>query len=112
MDAIARDGSLEAAAVTKIDRHARYGPNGCPMQNKILAKIGRHLLVRVKRRAEESAVRATEFLVQSSEEAQGKDRLPGFLGLLAGLVEFRVPKEPGSKAVLLLSDRVHCGADI
>src|SRR4051812_3618157 len=77
MNAVASDGALDFATVPEINRDARNWPHGFPMENEMVAQILGNLFVRVKRRAKESAIRATEFFVEFSEETKRENRFAG-----------------------------------
>src|SRR4051794_19493012 len=47
--AIACQRALELSAIAEINRHARHGPHGLPMQDVIDAEKLAHLAVRIKR---------------------------------------------------------------
>ena len=75
MDTVAGDGAFDFAPVPEVDGHFGDWSDRFPMENEVIPKITGHLVVRVEGGAEESAIGATEFVIEIAEQAQRKDRL-------------------------------------
>jgi len=70
VNAVAGDRAFQFASVAKIDRDVRRRADGLPVQDEAVAQDLRDRRIRIKHGAEETTVRATEFLVQVSQQSQ------------------------------------------
>ena len=76
----------------------------------MLAQVMGEVGIGVKRGAKEPAVGTTEFLVQLSEQAEGKNRFVLRLGGEFCLFKISVPEESCSETIALLAHAIQCGA--
>src|SRR5215471_1156373 len=91
MNAVPGQSPFDFAAIAEIDRYTRHGPDRLPMQNEVLTQELRHRGVGVQSRAEESAVGATEFVGQITEQSQRQYRFAGCTRGCFGLFDVGVP---------------------
>ena len=68
MNAVSSDGSLDLPSVAKINCQARHRAHGFPVKNEAVPEKFRHVAIRIQRRAEKTAVGATELFIQFTQQ--------------------------------------------
>ncbi|HEV7573774.1 MAG TPA: hypothetical protein VGQ21_19945 [Thermoanaerobaculia bacterium] len=102
---------MQNAAVTEVDRHRRHWPLGAPVQNEVVAKVGRDLAIGIKHGAEVAAIRAAHLHTEVAEETEREDRAVRGRGHPLRFIQIGKPVKTRPKAIGLTANSIERRAE-